>query len=217
MVPCGELRERGHPVGSRRLAPSKLPVFRFHLLYWYKRRSDSSRNDERTEGTSDLVIEVNDMRTVNQPLVEEYASKIRPHLHLASKAVGVQPPDSPARAASNRVNQLIREYMDEKGGNMTHLANALEGDISLPGLRRRLRASRGQTLGSFSTSRKRGSTDPVEVKDAAHRIRQAKEYGTKEDYRTAVREVYAANISLTAVAAELQCSYFALWSAGTAG
>jgi hypothetical protein len=115
------------------------------------------------------------------------------------------------------VNRYILEYMDERGGNMTHLARELEGDISLPGLRRRLRAARGRTLGNFSTSNKRGSTDPARVKAAADKIRQARDSGNRGAYRQAVREVYAENISLSAVADEVGISYYSLWSAGTAG
>jgi len=158
-----------------------------------------------------------DMRTVNESLVREYADKIRPHLSLAARAVGVQAPDSPSRQASDKVNGFIREYMDEKGGNMTHLAHELEGHISLPGLRRRLRASRGRTLGNFSTSRKRGTTDPDLVAAAADKIRVAKASGDRNAYRNTVREVYADNISLSAVAEQLDTSYYSLWSAGTAG
>jgi len=159
-----------------------------------------------------------DMRTVNEALVREYADLIRPHLALARRAVGVQAPDSPARQASDTVNAHIREYMDERGGNMTHLATELEGHISLPGLRRRLRASRGRTLGNFSTSRQRGSTDPERVQAAAEKISAARAVG-KTAYRNAVREVYADNVSLSAIAEHplVKSSYYSLWSAGTAG
>lgn len=154
------------------------------------------------------------MRTVNTELVEEYADELREHLPLARRAVGIQRPDSPARKASDRVNELILEYADQKNGNVTHLANALEGDISLPGLRRRLRAARGRSLGSFSTSRKRGSTDPARVSRAAEKIGKARAE-SPEAYRDAVREVYAENVSLTAVAEQLDISYYSLWSAGS--
>jgi len=155
------------------------------------------------------------MRTVNTTLVEEYAEQLREVLPLARRAVGIQAADSPARVASEESNRLILEYV-EKGGNMTHLSHELEDIISLPGLRRRLRSSRGKKLGGFSTSSKRGSTDPGRVKRAAAKIRKGREH-SPEAYREAVREVYADNVSLTAVADEVGISYFALWSAGSAG
>jgi hypothetical protein len=173
-------------------------------------------NDEGTSECGDDGKTEDDMRTVNTRLVEEYAEQIRPLLPLAAKAVGAQSPDSPARMASDKVNTLIREYMDEKGGNMTHLSHELVGDITLAGLRRRLRAARGKTLGTFSTSPKRGTSDPERVKAAADQIRQARALGSKP-YRDAVRSVYSDNVSLSAVADELDQSYYSLWSAGTAG
>lgn len=160
------------------------------------------------------------MRTVNDELVGDYADRIRPLLPLARTAYGTQAPDSPARRASDEVNDLILEYADVKGGNLTHLARELgEGDsnetLSLAGLRRRLRsARRGKLLGSTSTSRKRGSRDPELVKDAAHKIRQARNVGSSS-YGEAVRDAYRRNISLTAVAKELDVSYYTLWVAGS--
>jgi hypothetical protein len=154
------------------------------------------------------------MRTVNTELVDEYAEELREHLPLARRAVGTRRPDSPERVASDRVNELLLEYADVKHGNITHLANALEGDISLPGLRRRLRAARSRSLGSFATSTKRGSKDPALVRKAAVKIAKAKQE-SPDAYRDAVREVYAGGVNLTAVAEELGLSYFALWSAGS--
>lgn len=154
------------------------------------------------------------MRTVNTELVDEYADELREVLPLGRRAVGIQSPDSPARLASNKANELILEYVDERRGNLTHLANALEGTISLPGLRRRLRAARGRSLGSFSTSPKRGTTDPARVAAAARKIAEARDHSPTA-YRDAVREVYADNVSLTAVADELGITYFSLWSAGS--
>src|SRR4051812_37142976 len=115
------------------------------------------------------------MRTVNTELVNEYAEELRGVLPLARRAVGTQKSDSPARLASNKVNGLLLEYADEKHGNITHLAHALDGEISLPGLRRRLRAARGKTLSSASTSSKRGTKDPARVKWGADKIRLARD------------------------------------------
>jgi hypothetical protein len=154
------------------------------------------------------------MRTVNAELVDKYAEELRDVLPLARRAVGTQRPDSPARLASIRANELILEYVDGKGGNVTHLAAALDPIISLPGLRRRLRSARTSTLGSFSTSPRRGSKDPALVAAAVKKI-QAARVSSSEEYRDAVRDVYANNVSLSAVADELGITYYSLWSAGS--
>lgn len=155
------------------------------------------------------------MRTVNAELVSDYAEQLKPLLPLAGKAYGTQGPNSPARVASDKVNQLLLEYVDQHHGNVTHLANELDGYISLPGLRRRLRSARnGKLLGSFPSSRKRGSKDPEKVKAAAAKIGQARNVSPTA-YGQAVREVYQENVSLSAVAKELDVSYFTLWTAGS--
>lgn len=156
------------------------------------------------------------MRIVNTQLVEEYADLLRPLLPIARKAYGTQGPNSSARLASRRVNELLLEYVDEKGGNVTHLANALGTEmISLPGLRRRLRSARaGNSLGDTPTSKKRGSKDPARVAAAAERIKVARDTGTSE-YGAEVRKVYDEGVSLTAVAREMGISYFSLWAVAT--
>lgn len=162
------------------------------------------------------------MRTVNTDLVDEYAEQLRELLPLARTAYGTQGPNSPARQASDKVNELLLEYA-ERGGNITHLSRELDpeehGDagISLPGLRRRLRSAKtGNLLGGVSTSRKRGSKDPERVAEAARKIDNARAIGTAS-YGQAVREVYSEGISLSAVAKELDMSYFSLWTAGSHG
>lgn len=157
------------------------------------------------------------MRTVNENLVVEYADKMRPLLPLARTAYGTQGPDSPARLASDEVNRYLIEYVDRKGGNITHLANELGTElISLAGLRRRLRSARnGRLLGaSAPASRKRGSKDPARVESAADLISAAREESS-HSYGAAVREVYNSGVSLSAVAKKLDCSYFTLWTAGS--
>jgi hypothetical protein len=155
------------------------------------------------------------VRTVNNELVSEYAEKIRPLLSLASKAYGTQGPNSPARQASDKVNEYLKEYVDQHHGNVTHLAAELEGDITLAGLRRRLRAARkGHMLGSLSTSRKRGSKDPERVKKAAYTIAQARNVSSTA-YGEAVRDVYTSGVSLSAVAKEMDIAYYSLWSAAS--
>lgn len=150
-------------------------------------------------------------RTVNQDLVAQYAEQLRPLLPLAGRAYGTQPADSPARQASDQVNKIILEYV-AANGNMTHLANALDGDISLPGLRRRLRSARGGTLGK--PNRKRGSKDPELVEAAARQISEARVVSSAQ-YADAVRHVYADGVSLSAVADKLGMSYYSLWSAAS--
>jgi hypothetical protein len=155
------------------------------------------------------------MRTVNTELVHEYAERLRPLLPLASKAYGTQRPDSAPRRASDEVNKIILEYADQRGGNMTHLATELEGSISLPGLRRRLRSARGGSLSAeYSFARKRGTKDPEKVEAAAKKIDEARNVNSLA-YAQAVREVYAAGISLSAVARALGINYYSLWSAAS--
>jgi hypothetical protein len=155
------------------------------------------------------------VRTINMNLVEEYAEQMRPLLPQARRAYGTQGPASSARQASDKVNVLLLEYVN-KGGNVTHLANELEGVISLAGLRRRLRSARNGRglLGSVSSSRKRGSKDPARVDAAAKLIEEAR-HTSPAEYGKAVRSVYAENISLSAVADEMGVSYFSLWTAGS--
>ena len=50
-----------------------------------------------------------------------YAEQIRPLLGLARTAFGSQAPDSPARKASDRVNELVLEY-SRTGAKMPALA-----------------------------------------------------------------------------------------------
>lgn len=155
------------------------------------------------------------MRTVNTELVTEYAERLRPLLPEASKAYGARKPDSVPRRASDEVNKLILEYVEKHNGNMTHLARALEGHISLPGLRRRLRSARGGSLTKdIGYSRKRGSKDPEKVSAAAHKIRQARNVSPAA-YAEAVRQAYRDNISLSAIAKELGINYYSLWAAAS--
>lgn len=149
---------------------------------------------------------------------EAYAQQIKPLLAEASQAYGSQPPGSPARVASDEVNRLVLEYA-ESGAKMPALANALEGEISLSGLRRRVRLARAQKAAGRGkrnqlgrTDRKRGSTDPELVNEAADRIEKARAKGGKE-YGDAVREAYDQGIALQPIADKIGISYFSLWNA----
>lgn len=149
------------------------------------------------------------MRRRHDALAEEYANKLRPLIPQARRAFGQQKQGSPARAASDRVNVLIREY-DQLGGNITQLAEHLEGHISLPGLRRRLRMARaGVQLGVNDTPRFRGDRDPERVKEAVERIRQAE---NPTEYGHLIREAHQSGIALAAIAQELGLSYHTVWS-----
>ncbi len=150
---------------------------------------------------------------------ELIANKIRPLLPEAKRAYGSQPPGSPTRVASEEVNAYILHYV-QKGGKVPALAHELEGDISLSGLRRRVRIARSQEQAALEgqeqvvgrTKRPRGKTDPEQVKEASERIDIARQKGGRV-YGDAVRAVYDEGISLKAVAENLQISTYSLWSA----
>jgi hypothetical protein len=147
---------------------------------------------------------------------EAYAEKIRPLLPEARRAFGSQPPGSPARLASDEVNKLVLTY-SKSGAKMPALAEALDGDISLSGLRRRVRLARagervearGDQLGRVK--RPRGSTDPETVKVHADKIAKARKVGGKT-YGDAVREAYDQGVALQPIADTLGISYFSLWN-----
>lgn len=148
---------------------------------------------------------------------EVYAEQLRPLLAEASKAYGSQLAGSPARVASDRVNELILEYT-ETGAKMPALARELQGHITLSGLRRRVRLARAlreagkeaPQLGHAKLTR--GNRDPENVEEAAELIGKAREQGGRA-YGDAVRQVYDKGIALQPVADKLGVSYFALWSA----
>lgn len=148
---------------------------------------------------------------------EVYAEQIGPLLPAAKKAYGSQAPGSPARVASDEVNKLILEYV-EGGNKMPALAGALQGAISLSGLRRRVRLARAtRSAGEHDNQlgrvkRPRGSTDPELVAQAAQEISAAREVGGKE-YGDAVRRAYDQGLALQPIADTLGVSYFSLWSA----
>lgn len=149
---------------------------------------------------------------------EAYAQRIAPLLSLAKTAYGSQAPDSPARVASNEVNDLVLEYANA-GNKMPALANALQGEISLSGLRRRIRLARATKAAQEGgeaplghVKRERGSTDPQDVQQAAALISEAREQGGRV-YGDAVRQAYANGIALQPVADTIGISYFSLWNA----
>ena len=152
-----------------------------------------------------------------QSPADVYAEQIRPLLPEARQAFGSKPPGSPARVASDRVNELVLEYA-ESGAKMPALAAALQGEISLSGLRRRVRLARASKAAGEDQSqlgrvkRPRGSTDPELVHQAAQEIAAAREEGGRV-YGDAVRRAYDQGIALQPIADTLGMSYFSLWNA----
>lgn len=150
---------------------------------------------------------------------EVIADKIRPLLADAKRAYGSQPPESPYRLASDEVNGYVLHYV-ERGGNVPDLARCLEGHISLSGLRRRIRIARAYEQAALEgkeqvvgrTKRPRGKKDPELVRLAVEKIELARAQGGRT-YGDAVRKAYDDGISLTAIAKEMNLSYYSLWSA----
>lgn len=153
-----------------------------------------------------------------RPSAEDAAHKIRPLLTEAKRAYGSQTPNSPARKASEEVNAVLLLFV-ETGGRLPELAGHLEGDISLSGLRRRVRIARGADLSAMEgkeqvvgrVSRPRGKKDPELIKEAVTTIERARKAGGRE-YGDAVRKAYDEGLSLKAIADEMGLSYYSLWS-----
>ena len=155
----------------------------------------------------------------NRPSALNCAEDIRPLLDQAKRAYGSQAPDSPARQASELVNAHLLNYV-EAGGQIPELARHLEGEISLSGLRRRVRIARGTDTSSLEgqeqvvgrVSRPRGKKDPELIKAAVAEIQEARQLGGRV-YGDAVRKAYDEGLSLSAIAEEIGISYYSLWSA----
>lgn len=149
------------------------------------------------------------MRRRSDELAQKYAEDIRPLMPLARKAYGQQKQGTTARAASDAVNELLLEY-DGKGGNVTQLAEELDGTITLAGLRRRLRVARaGTPLGQVTDRSFRGNRDPEMIHAAVEKIRAAQ--GT-DMYGVEIRLAYDQGLALSALAEELGVSYYTAWS-----
>lgn len=154
-----------------------------------------------------------------EALAKTTAAKIRPLLPEAKRAYGSQAPGSHARQASEEVNALILYYV-ERGGSIPELARNLEGEISLSGLRRRVRIARGTDTSSLEgqdqvvgrVSRPRGKKDPELIAAAVEEIQQARSAGGRV-YGDAVRKAYADGLSMSAIAEQLGITTYSLWSA----
>lgn len=163
------------------------------------------------------------MSSDSRAFAEDTAEKIRPLLPQAKRAYGSQPAGSPSRLASDQINVYLLNYVKHRG-NVPALARELEGDISLSGLRRRIRIARaldqalleGENPPVGRVKRARGSKDPEEVHKAVKIVQEGREQGGRA-YGEAVRQVYEDGISLTAVAKELGITYYSLWSAQRTG
>jgi hypothetical protein len=161
--------------------------------------------DTAIVGHTDEVI----MRRRSGKLAHEYAVDIREYMPLARQAYGQQKQGSPAREASDIVNGLLLEY-DSQGGNMTQLAEELDGVITLAGIRRRLRVARaGTRLGQVTERKFRGDRDPEKIAEAVKLIGDAR--GTPL-YGVEIRHAYDKGLSLSAIAEELGVSYYTAWS-----
>jgi len=154
-----------------------------------------------------------------RPNAKEAADRILPLLADAKKAYGSQAPNSPARVASETVNSVLLEYVSGHG-KIPDLVPYLNGEISLSGLRRRVRIARateqsaleGQEQVVGRVSRPRGTRDPAKVEEAVERIQAARELGGRA-YGDAVRKAYNDGVSLAAIAEKMKLSYYSLWSA----
>lgn len=150
---------------------------------------------------------------------EGIAQKIKPLLIDAKRAYGSQAPGSHARVASEEVNAYLLYFVDH-GGRLPELAEQLEGDISLSGLRRRVRIARGMETSALEgqdqivgrVSRPRGKKDPELVEAAVEEIQLARQAGGRV-YGDAVRKWYEAGVSMGAVAEKIGISTYSLWSA----
>jgi transposase-like protein len=154
------------------------------------------------------------MRKRSGKLAEEFAADIAEQMPKARRAYGQQKAGSEPREASDLVNALLLEY-DQQGGNITELSEHLDGVITLAGLRRRLRVARsGAPLGQQTNRSFRGDRDPEKVSEAAARIKKLQ--GTNQ-YGPAIRQAYDSGLALSALAKELDVSYFSAWSSMTTG
>lgn len=157
------------------------------------------------------------MTKTEVPEAREYAQKIQPLLASAKRAFGSQPAGSKSRLASDEVNQLLLDYVDA-GHPVPALADALEPDISLSGLRRRIRLAKARRSNPNPTplgnvhSGPRKTVDMEQLENVIPTIEEAREKGNPE-YGTAIAKAYAAGIPLQAIADKLGLSYYAVWAA----
>ena len=150
------------------------------------------------------------MKRRDDKLAQAFAADIKPLMPEARRAFGQQKQGTPEREASDLVNALLLEF-DQSKGNLTQLADELEGHISLAGLRRRMRVARaGSQLGQPNDRKFRGNRDPELVAAAVKRIKLVRD---TPQYGQAIRDAYDSGLALSAIAAGLGANYYTAWSA----
>jgi hypothetical protein len=135
---------------------------------------------------------------MSQELVEEYANKIEPILHLAKKAYGRRNQDTPAHRASKQYTDLLKEFQ-EKGGSLPKLAERI--NVAYAGVRRRVAMS--NIVVSEYKPKIRLREQNIEA--ASERVRSAKEKGT-DFYHDQLRSEYMLGISLSNLAKHMGLS-----------
>lgn len=136
------------------------------------------------------------------PLVDEYAEKIKPLLPLAKRAYGSRDQDTPQHEASREYTRLLTEFKD-KGGNLQQLAGAIGTTYS--GMRRRVVMRDVSVPSVRRTTPVRSKTSPEALEAAVARVRAAKEVGT-EAYHDQLAAEYEAGIPLSGIAKALGVS-----------
>jgi hypothetical protein len=135
---------------------------------------------------------------MSNELVEQYAQLIQPILSEAKKAYGARNQSSPAHQASREYTRLLVEFRG-KGGSLPLLAKRL--NVAYAGVRRRVVMNEISVSNIKPSKRIKGEV----VKQAAERIRSAKESGT-DQYHDQLAEEYKSGISLSNLAKELGLS-----------
>lgn len=135
---------------------------------------------------------------MSNELVEKYAELIQPILEDAKKAYGSRSQSSPAHQASREYTRLLVEFRG-RGGSLPLLAKRL--NVAYAGVRRRVVMDGINVSNVKPSQRIRGEA----VKQAASRVRAAKEQGT-DNYHDQLAEEYKSGISLSNLSKELGLS-----------
>lgn len=130
-----------------------------------------------------------------EELVEEYAGRIEPILSLAQRARGSRTQKTEAHDASREYTRLLKEF-HTRGGSLPLLAKRLH--VAYAGVRRRVVMSDVYV----SNIRPKATTEPLDIKTAARRVREAKQQGVNE-YHDQLAEEYRNGVSLSNLAKEL--------------
>lgn len=138
--------------------------------------------------------------TNSHELVEEYAERIEPLLHLAQKAYGSRSRSGAEHDASRKYTELLAEFQ-LKGGSLPLLAKRLK--VAYAGMRRRV-AMRDISASSFrpTTTTRR---EPEEIEAARERVLSAKSLGT-DAYHDQLAKEYRSGIAFSVLARSLKLS-----------